>query len=346
MSDRPQVDISTSSVFRAILVVLGFFLLYLLSDVLVILLFAIIIASAVSPFVNWFERRGFPRLVAVLLLYVMIFALVIVLSSLILPSVSSDLSELTTSLPKITQDLAGSLDSVQEGSPRYFDFVSEIQNILEILSGYLHQFSQSALNLVIGAFGGIFSFIAIVVISFYLSVMNRGVEMFLAAVVPDRYEEYVVHLWQRVEVKVGLWLQGQLLLALVVGLLVYVSMALLEVKFALVLAILAMALEIVPVAGPVLAAIPAVIVAFVQDPGLALWVVLLYVVIQQFENHVLVPLVLGKTTGLNPVVVILAILIGGQLAGIVGALLGVPMATIIVEILDDMARLKISRKAA
>jgi predicted PurR-regulated permease PerM len=345
MADRTQVDISPSSVFRALLVVLSFVLLYLLSDVLIILLFAIVIASAVSPFVTWFEKRRIPRLVAVLVLYALVFGLIVLLSSLILPSVSAELSQLTSSLPKITSDLSTSLDSVQDRS-RYFDFIAEFQNILEMISSYLHQFSQSALNLIVGAFGGLFSFVAIVIISFYLAVQRKGIENFLQAVVPERYEGYVVDLWKRVEIKVGYWLQGQMLLALIVGLLVYVGLVLLEVKFALMFAILAMLLEIVPVAGPVLAAIPAILMAFVQDPTLAVWVFGLYIVIQQVENHLLVPLVLGKTTGLNPVVVILAILIGGQLAGIVGALLGVPAAVIIVEILDDMARLKTSRRSS
>lgn len=344
MTERQQVDISTASVFRALLVVFGFVVLYLIADVLIILLFAIVVASAVSPFVAWFEKRSVPRLVAVLVLYLMVFSIVVVLSSLVLPSVSGELSQLTSYLPKITQDLSTSLDNVQTES-RYFDFVAEVQNILEVLSSYLHQFSQSALNLIVSAFGGIFSFVAIVIISFYLAVQRKGIESFLEAVVPERYEQYVMDLWKRVEVKVGYWLQGQLLLALIVGLLVYVGLALLDVKFALVFAILAMALEIVPVAGPVLAAIPAITMAFVQSPALAAWVLVLYVGIQQVENHILVPLVLGKTTGLNPVVVILAILIGGSLAGITGALLGVPAAVIIVEILDDMARLKTSRKS-
>jgi predicted PurR-regulated permease PerM len=107
-----------------------------------------------------------------------------------------------------------------------------------------------------------------------------------------------------------------------------------------------MLLEIVPIAGPVLAAIPAILVAFIQAPSLGLYVLIMWVVIQQTENHLLVPLVLGKSTGMNPIVVILAILIGAELAGIVGALLGVPVATIIVELLDDMARLKTSRRSA
>jgi predicted PurR-regulated permease PerM len=105
-----------------------------------------------------------------------------------------------------------------------------------------------------------------------------------------------------------------------------------------------MALEIVPIAGPVLAAIPAVIIAFLQSPTLGLWVIIFYTVVQQFENHVLVPIVMGRSVGLNPVVIILALLIGGSLAGIPGAILAVPVATVIVEIINDMAKHKELRR--
>jgi predicted PurR-regulated permease PerM len=346
MAEPAQVDISTASVFRAILVVIGFILLYLLADVVKILLLSVVIASAVQPFVNWFEKKGGPRLLGVIALYLLFLVIVAGLSSLVLPSVLSDLSNLTSYLPKVTQQISTSLDSVQSGAPKYFDFVSELQNILEILAGYLQQFSQSTLNLAVSTFGGLFSFVAVLVLSFYLSVMKDGVPNFLTAITPERYENYIIDLWRRVEIKVGYWLQGQLLLALIVGLVVYIGLVLLGVKFALVFAIFAMVLEIFPVAGPVLAAIPAILMAFIQDPALGFWVFVMWVIVQQSENHILVPLVLGKSIGLNPVVVMLSILIGWKLAGIVGALLGVPIASIVVEILDDMARLKTSRRSA
>lgn len=346
MAERTQIDISTASVFRAILVVVVFVLLYLLSNVLAILLFSIVIASAVSPFVTMLQKRGIPRIIGTLTLYLLVLVAGVALTSLVLPSVTADVSNLTAFVSKAATQLSTSLETVQQGAPKYLDFISELQNILAVLSGYLQQYSQSGFSLAVSAFGGLLSFVAIIVISFYLSVMKNGIENFLTAVVPERYEAYIIDLWRRVEVKVGLWLQGQLLLALIVGLLVFVGLTLLKVKFALVFALLGMVLEIIPVAGPVLAAIPAILMAFVQAPMLGLWVLIMWVVVQQIENHILVPLVLGKTTGLNPVVVILAILIGVQLAGIVGALLAVPVATICVEILDDMARLKTSRRAA
>ncbi len=335
-----HIEISSTSILKTILLILFFFFLYLLRGILVVFLFAIIIASAISPFANWLEKKGLPRLLAVILLYLIIFGLIIFILSQVIPFASEDLSQLTVVFPKIIEKVSSSLENVQRGVSGYFDFVGEIQNILETFSSYLQQVSQSALNLVISIFGGVFSFIAIIIISFYLSVMKNGIESFLASVVPHKYEDYAISLWKRAEIKVGRWLQGQLLLGLIVGLIVYIGLSLMGIRFALILGLMAMVLEIVPVAGPILAAIPAVFLAFLQSPSMGLWVIVFYVAVQQLENHVLVPLVLGKTIGLNPVVVIMALLIGGKLSGIIGAILAVPIATVIVEVFDDLAKHK------
>jgi len=344
MNDHIHIDISTASILKAILMVLFFVFLYFLKDVLFILLFAIIIASAISPFANWLDSKGFPRLLGVLLLFLSILGLMILFFSLIIPYISEEISQLTVALPQIVINISSSLEKAQSVSPKFLDFISETQNALEGLSSYFQQAAQSIVGMVVSIFGGIMSFIAIIIISFYLSVTKKGIENFLGSVVPEKYEDYVVGLWKRSEIKVGQWLQGQLLLALIVGLIVYVGLSLMGIKFALVLGILAMLLEVVPMIGPVLAAIPAVFFAFLQAPTLGLWVILFYIIVQQLENHILVPLVFGKTIGLNPIVVIIALLVGSQLAGILGAILAVPVATIIVEMLDDLAKHKESRR--
>lgn len=342
MSDNvhTHVHISTGTILRGLLLVLFFVFLYILKDVIIIFLFSIIIASAMTPFANWLDAKGLPRLLGVLILYLALFGIFIFVLSLVVPYIADEISQLSTNLPKVVERVSTSLENVQQGSPQYFDFVSEIQNILDSFSIYLQQSSQSVLSIVISVFGGVMSFIAIVVIAFYLSVMKRGIESFIESVVPAKHEAYVMDLWKRSEQKVGRWLQGQLLLALIVGLTVYIGLSLMGIKFALILGIIAMAFEIVPIVGPVLAAIPAVFLAFLQDPGLGLWVLVFYIVMQQIENHLLVPVVLGKTTGLNPIVVIMALLVGNQLAGISGMILSVPVATVIVEILEDLAKQK------
>ncbi len=344
MPDHIHIEINTGTILRVVLVILFFVFLYILKDVLIIFLFALVIASAISPFANWLDEKGFPRLFGVLLLFLVVLALIIAILSLIIPYVSQDISQLTSTLPQLVTQVSTSLEKVQQGSPQYLDFLSEIQNILQGFSDYLQQSSQSIFGLVISIFGGVMSAIAILIISFYLSVTKNGIESFLGSIVPEKYEDYAINLWKRAELKVGLWLQGQLLLGLIMGLLVYVGLSLMDIKFALILGFLVAILEIVPMVGPVLAAIPAIFLAFLQSPTLGLWVIVFYVVVQQLENHLLVPVVLGKTVGLNPVVVIIALLVGQSLAGIPGMILSVPVATIIVEMMDDFAKHKDSRR--
>jgi predicted PurR-regulated permease PerM len=344
MPDHIHVEINTGTILRVVFIILLFAFLYILKDVLIIFLFALIIASAISPFANWLDEKGFPRLLGVLLLFLVVLVLIIAVLSLIIPYISQDISQLVSTMPQFVAKVSTSLEKVQQGSPQYFDFLSEIQNILQGFSDYLQQSSQSIVGLIISIFGGVMSAIAILIISFYLSVTKRGIESFLGSIVPEKYESYAIDLWKRSELKVGLWLQGQLLLGLIMGLLVYVGLSLMNIKFALILGFLAAILEIIPMVGPVIAAIPAIFLAFLQSPTLGLWVIVFYVIVQQLENHLLVPVVLGKTIGLNPVVVIIALLIGQSLAGVPGMILSVPVATIIVEMMDDFAKHKDSRR--
>ncbi len=347
MTERQPVDIHihAATVIKIIVIILFFLFLYLLRDVILILLFSIIIASAVSPFADWLQKNKIPRLLGVLLLYLTFFTLVVFLLSLIVPFISVQVSDLTQALPKFIASISGALEKAQQTTTsRYFDFLSEIQNALDSFSEFLQISSQSVLNIIINIFGGVFSFIAVIVISFYLSVMKQGIASFLGSVVPEKYEDYIIGLWRRTERKVGRWFQGQLLLALTVGLVVFVGLSLFNIKYALILGIIAMMLEIIPIVGPVVSAIPGIILAFSQSPTLGLWVLVFYVAVQQAENHILAPFILGKSLGLNPITVIIAILIGAKMAGILGIILSVPVAVVIVEILDDLAKQKEDRK--
>ncbi len=344
--EKRSIDIPISTILKVVIVLLFFVFLYLLKDVLMILIFAIIIASAVEPFAAWFESKKIPRLFGVLMLYLLVFGLAIFVLSLIIPFFSFQITELTQALPSVLSKLSGALDKAQATTTtRYFDFFGEIQNVMDSFSQFLQVSSQSVLNLIVGLFGGVLSFFAIVVISFYFSIMPNGITTFISSVVPEQYEDYLIKLWRKSERKVGRWLQGQLLLALSVGLIVFVGLSLMGIKYALLFGILSMLLEVVPIAGPVLAAIPGVILALLQSPAMGLMVLIFYIVVQQLESNFFAPYILGKTLGLNPVTVILALLIGGQLAGILGVILSVPVAVIIVEILDDLAREKETRRA-
>jgi len=333
------VNIPTSVILKVILVFVGAFLVYTLMDVLIIILFAIIIASALTPFVNWLDKKGLPRLLGLTALYLGFFGLIILFLSLIIPVVSFEINQLIKDLPDFIKNISSSIEQAQGATTsRYFDFFNELLNILDTFSQYLSTSSQSIISFVVNLFGGLISFAAIIVISFYLAYMKNGVQNFIKTVLPFKYEANVLKVWERSEKKIGKWVQGQLLLALVVGLAVYIGLSLLGVKFALLLGIFAMVLELVPNVGPVLASIPAIILGFAQGSAIGIWVVVLYIVVQQIENHVLVPLVLGRSLGLNPVLVIIALLVGAKLGGIPGVILAVPTAAIILEIFEEIAQ--------
>ncbi|MBD3282475.1 MAG: AI-2E family transporter [Candidatus Portnoybacteria bacterium] len=340
MAKPQKIDISTSTIFRIIFIILILIFLYLILDVIAIFIFALIIASAIAPAVNLLEKIKIPRVVGALAIYIITIGILAFLISLIVPSVASDVKDLSSNLPKYVEDLSIKFESFKDASSRYGNIINQIQNFLSGIGDLMKRAASNVFSTAINLFGGIFSLLTALVISFYLSVQKRGVERVLTSIVPIKHRDYVLSLWGRSQRKLGRWLQGQLFLGLIVGVLVYIGLYLLNVKFALLLAIIAGILEIFPYIGPVIAAIPAIILAFLQAPVLGLWVFILYVAVQQVENYVIVPLVIGRVVKLNPVAVIMALLIGGKLGGIPGMILAVPLAAIVAEFFRDIIKRK------
>ncbi|MBI2108911.1 MAG: AI-2E family transporter [Parcubacteria group bacterium] len=345
------VNINAASFFKAILVVLFFVALYVLRDLVLVLLTSVVIASAIEPMTKWFVNHKLPRVIAVIFIY-LAFAIVLVgIFYLFLPPLLNETSGLVSSLPEYITSLPifdpGNVQSGFSAGQQFVeglsgDFslgqaVSQIQNVASRISDGLFQ-SLSTI------FGGLLSFILIIVISFYLSVQEKGIENFLRLVTPLSQEKYIIGLWQRSQMKIGRWMQGQLLLGLIVGVLVYLGLTILGVPYALLLAVLAALFEIIPLFGPILASIPAIALGFTNGASLGLMVIGLYVIIQQFENHLIYPLVVRKVVGVSPILVIIALVVGAQLAGFLGILLAVPVAAAIVEFVDDIQRKKIEEE--
>ena len=183
----------------------------------------------------------------------------------------------------------------------------------------------------------------VVVLSFYLSVESDGVSNFLRIVTPAKNEKYILNLWKRSQHKIGLWMQGQVVLSIIIAMLVFLGLTLLQVNNALLLAVLAGMFEIIPLFGPILAAIPAVTLTLVTNGmASALIVIGLYIIIHQFENQLIYPLVVRKIVGVPPIISILALIIGYKLAGFVGLLVSVPLTTMLIEFLNDVEKNKIA----
>lgn len=330
------INITSGSIARAILFVLLVIFLYMIRDIVAIVLFSVVIASGIEPATNWFQKRKIPRVPSVIILYLIAFLLLGVMIYLIAPVMFSELSTFASNMP------------LYLGSPLNINFLNglmpdlpvfmtnAIQDFTLMAADYISSFAAGFFQAAAKIFGGAVSFFLIIIISFYLAIQKNGIENFLRIVAPVQYEEYIIGLWTRSSNKIGKWLQGQILLGLVVGVLVFLGLTILGVDYALTFALLAAVFEIIPVFGPILASVPAIIFALIQSPVLAIEVAVLYFIVQQFENHLIYPLVVRKIIGIPPIMTILAIVIGGSLGGFFGILLAVPVVTVLVEVLDDI----------
>ncbi len=329
-----KVEISTSSIFKVVLILLLVWLLWFLRDLVLVLLTSVVIASAVDPAARWFARWRLSRVPAVLLIYALVFSLLVVIFYFLVPQLLNDLSGITSILPQEISalELPGVGEKLIEKIP-LSDIISAVKDVIAPASGsILATFSV--------IFGGVVSFVLIVVISFYLSVQQGGIVNFLKVVTPSHHEEYIVDLWNRTKRKIGLWIQGQVVLGFIVGVLVYLGLTILGVKYALALALLAAVFEIIPYFGPILGAVPAVLLGFADNVTLGVMVLGLYIIIQQFENHLIYPLVVRKMVGVHPIVAIISLVVGAKLAGFLGVVLAVPAAAALMEIIDDLDRRK------
>jgi predicted PurR-regulated permease PerM len=345
-SKNISINITTGAIVKILLLMLLFYVLYLLKDLVLVVLTAVVIASSVEPAAKWFARYKIPRVPAVIFVYASTIALFIGVFYFFIPPLLDEASKFASVLPQylesatVTDKLTGNdLSGAQKivggisNSIPLKDLILQAKNTVTGLSG-------GAFEAVARIFGGVFSFLIIVVISFYLSVQRNGISNFLKLIAPIKQQDYIVDLWTRSQIKIGRWFQGQLLLGLIIGVLVYLGLTILEVPYAILLAILAAIFEIIPVFGPILAAIPAIALGFTISATVGAMTLALYLIIQQFENHLIYPLVVRKVIGVPPILVILALIIGWELAGFLGVLLSVPIAAVLIEFTNDVAKEK------
>jgi predicted PurR-regulated permease PerM len=339
-----NISISSGTIIRTILIGFCFYLVYILRDILLVVLTAVTLTASIEPMNKILIKRKIPRTLSVIIIFLGLGLLLAAGFYFFLPTFISDILGVLDSLPRYfdTTNLLSPLSDTSFGAslPNL-----SIQNIVESMSLTLSSVTGGLFTTISGFFGGIISFILIVVLTFYLSVQNDGVGNFLRVITPNYYEDYILDLWRRAEKKIGLWLQGQLLLGVIIGILTYLGLSILGVKSALFLALIAMVFELIPIFGIVMAIIPAFAIAL-SDGGvtLAFLVLGLYVIIQQFENHLIYPLVVRKIVGIPPILVILTLIIGLKLAGFIGVILSVPVAAVLVEILNDIEKKKANSK--
>lgn len=337
--ERLKIDISSGAILKVILYVLGVALLWNLREIILDVLTAVVIASAIEPGIAFFARRGLRRVFAVVLMYLLIATVFFSVVFFFIPPVLSDAANFLTSIPQTLTNL--NITDVTHGLLPWGPVSETVSSgqLLQSISSTLSDTTGGVFTTLSAFFGGLTSFVLIVVFSFYFSVQDTGVDDFLRVVTPAAHQAYVLSVWKRSQRKIGLWMQGQLVLALIVGVLLFLGLTILGIPNALLLAVIAALFELIPVFGQILAAIPGVAIAGLHfGIGKALIVAGLYFIVQQFEAHLIYPVVVKKVVGIPPLLVILALLVGFKLVGFLGVLLSVPVAGAIQELVMDLEK--------
>lgn len=336
------VNINFTTVIKTVVLLLFIYALFLVKELLIIVLASIVIASAIDPFVRLLGKIKIPRPFAVGIIFSGLIAFVASATYILVPIFVEQLSGFILIIP----DFLSRLDFLAQGNT-YFAELNILKDIQTQLSNVDVVSTVKASLLGVG--GGIVhtaevvinsatQLVLITVISFYFAVQEKGIENFLRVIIPLKNEAYAIGLWKRSQAKIGKWMQAQLVLGLIMGLLTFIGLWVIGLReYALFLAILIAVAELIPLFGPILAMIPAIFLGFTAaGPEVGLMVTGLYIILQQFENHVLVPLVNKKLVGVPPLLVILSILIGGILLGFWGLILAVPIAAAILEFTRDI----------
>lgn len=315
--------IENQFVIGLLFLVFGLFL-FEIRQIIILFFISYIITAAFLPVINFISRK-FPRGIAVLITYVVGITLIVALIFPLVPFFLSQIQSLINSFPKILNQ-AGKVIGIHIGP-------SEVSSIVRSEIGTLGKDVYSVTSKI---FGGIFSALAVFVLSFYLSLDYDRIKHQALHIFPKDNRERVSVIFSHIEEKLGSWLRGQILLSISIGILTWIALTLLGLDFALPLALIAGMLEIVPTIGPIISAVPAIIVALTISPAITFIVIINYIIIQMFENNVLVPKIMEKSVGLNPIVIIAAIMVGSKLMGILGALLAIPFISLLIIIFNNI----------
>ena len=336
-SSERVVTWTTSQVVLAtifvVCVFLTFWLLYRLRDVLFLFFVAIVVGTAIRPAVDWLHRRGVPRATGVIVLYILIAGVLIGFLAMILPLLADQATEISRTLPEYYTSFRGALvDSgnrlLQNIGLRLPTQISILVNRTPNTEEVVDQVGQTFLyiNLVLK---GLLGTLVVFLLAYYWTQEGNFILRSLLRITPPQRKKNIREFLQLAEMKLGGYIRGQGLLCLAVGVTAFIAYLLIGLPYTLVLAIFAGVMEMVPIFGPALGAVPALLVALSIDPSKAIWVVVATTLIQLLENTVLVPRIMKHSVGVNPIITLLSLIAFGSVFGFVGALLALPLAAII-----------------
>jgi|694.fasta_scaffold00063_140 predicted PurR-regulated permease PerM len=311
-----NIDIRSMVIFFAVLI--SMYLIYLILDVLILVFLGSILALALEPSVEYLKKKKIPHSVSVLIVILTTLLFAGILGSIAFAPLIQQTRSLIINVPFYTEKTLS---------------IPGIEKYTDALLGQLNGSGEKIFNFTLGAFSGALSFLVMITFTVYLLLDFENFRRLFIGIFPPLKRKDVQKTILAIETKLKDWLRGQVILMFIIGILSYIGLIALGLEeYALALAVIAGVLEVIPVIGPIISLVPAAIIGFTVSPALGIGVIGLYTIIQQAENQFIVPKVMQKAVGINPIVTIVAFMIGAQLMGVLGAIISLPVLLIVSEI--------------
>jgi len=323
MQSLQKIEISAKTIVFTILFILLLQFLVVIKDLIFALFIAFIIASALRPFVVWLTKRQIPRLISLIIVYLLFVGVMGSTIALIVPPLIKESFLLAKTLPSIVEKLVPKNSS-------FFDINSVVQ--------YVPNLTNQLINIIQSTFSNVVFLMSIIFFSFYFLIEENTIKKSLVRFFDENQSQRIGSIFDNAEKKLNSWFWGELVLMTIVGVCTFVGLSLIGLKYVVPLALLAGLLEVVPNLGPTIAAIPAILIGFSQNYFLGLAALAVSVIVQQLENNVIVPLVMKKAVGISPAITLIALIVGGKLAGVMGVLLAIPTMLFLEVIISEIIK--------
>ncbi len=334
MNKKHLIDISIWTIIKVVLVFLGLFFLWFIRDIILLLLITWVLVTILHPTVERLKRNGVPRILGTTLVYILLFAILATIISLISPSLIQQTEQLLIRWPYYIDNFSPIYDSFR-------DYVANMGLNTQTTSEILTPLTGSVYGFTLNFISGLVSAIIVLVISFYVLIEEDAIKTFWVSLFPTDKKHQVIEILNKITKSWGAWIRGRLILSLIIGILTYIGLLILNIPYALTLAFIVALLDFIPYVGPILAVIPILILAFVANGWLSAILAVTYVfLMEQLEAIVFAPKIMQKTVGISPVTVIVSVLIGAKIFGIIGIILAIPIAAVVVIIFDEWRKAK------
>ncbi len=321
-----KIEISHKTIFFTAFFIIALWLIVKLSSIIVTLSLSFLLLSALLKPVQWLTSKNLPRIVSVFIVYITIILLISVIIGTIIPPLISQTTEFTNKLPEILST-----------TDNYLVFHKiPVENLSSVIAKQVNQFSGDIVAVTSKVVSSVVLILTMFVLTFYLLLDWNNFLKVISSPFSGVQEKRITNIISNVEDGLGRWVRGQLVLSAVVGVLSYIGLLVIGIPFALPLALIAAIFEILPIVGPIIAAIPAILVGLTFSPFMGLAATAIFVIVQQLENHLVVPVVMSRVVGVRPPIIIVSLLIGAKIAGITGAFFAVPLIVVIKILIKEL----------